>query len=187
MDPREQLTQHLTPHGASLEMVGGRSTADMSEILSHMDFAHALGKIAPMQAAMLSAKYLDDAAEERKIREWWLAEVADVAMAKGWKPGWRLGRMADSTMSEHMGYGTRCEGCDGTRERVINKLPVLCPNCGGAGFLPYTPAHLALEIGCTMLEWDRWWRARVDWARRALYCLEADATEAVRPWLRDDY
>ena len=167
-------------------MVGGRSTADMSEILSHMDFAHALGKIEPRKAAMLSAKYCDDAAEERKIREWWRAEVEDVGRVKGWKSGWRLERMADSTMSEHIGYGTRCALCNGTRERVINKLPVVCPGCNGAGFLAYTPEHLALEIGITMLEWDRWWRARVDWARRALHCLEADAVESVKPWLRDD-
>ena len=184
-DPREAITANLTAHGVRLDAVG-RSTADLSEILSSMDYAAVLGMIPAKDAAMLLAKYADDELEERKIRVWWRTELVDVGWVKGWKGGWRLERMADSTMSEHMGQDTRCMVCNGTRERIINKLPVVCPGCSGAGFLQYTPEHLALEIGITMLEWDKAWRTRVDWCRRRLFQWEQGAAELFWDRFRDD-
>jgi hypothetical protein len=187
-DPREQLTHHLTPHGVTLEIVGGRSTADLSEVLASMDYAMVLGMVEPRQAAMLLAKYCDDSLEERKCRSWWLMECIEYGAAKGWKrPKARMVQgMAYATISEHMGHGTRCMLCQGTASRMVGNLPVECPGCSGRGFLEYLPEQYCDEIGCTMLEWDKIWRERVGWARRALYRWEMDAAEALKARLWDD-
>jgi hypothetical protein len=187
-DPREKLTNHLTPHGVTLEIVGGRSTADLSEVLASMDYAMVLGMVEPRQAAILLAKYCDDQLEERKCRSWWLAECIEYGAAKGWKrPKARMVQgMAYATIDEHMGRGTRCMLCQGTASRMVGNLPVECPGCSGRGFLEYLPEQYCGEIGCTMLEWDKVWRERVGWARRALYRWEMDAAEALKAKLRDD-
>lgn len=177
MDIREKLANHLTPHGAPLE-IGIRST-DLEQILRGMDYAMVLGMVEPQQAAMLLAKYTNDHLEERKCRAWWLMICIEYAEAKRWKrPKSRMVEgMAYATMDEHMGHGTLCSVCSGTRERVVGHLPVVCPECHGAGFLAYTPERFCAEIGCAMLEWDRVWRDRVAWARRALHRWEVDAAE----------
>jgi len=187
-DPRELVTTHLTPHGVQLETVGGRTTVDLSEVLQHMDFAMVLGMIGAKPAGMLLAKYADDKQEERKCRAWWLMETIEVAQERGWKrPRARMvEEMAYATMDEHMGRDTRCRTCHGTKERVVGHTVVECPTCRGQGFLPYSPEAYADRIGFTMLEWDRAWRERVDWARRALYRWEQDAAERLMARLRDD-
>ena len=181
-DPREQLTHHLTPHGVTLEIVGGRSTADLSEILVSMDYAMVLGLIEPRQAAMLLAKYCDDALEERKCRAWWLTECKEYGAAKGWRrpEAAMVEGLAYATMDEHMGHGTRCHICDGVGSREVARRIIECPGCEGAGFVRYLPAIFAERIGCTAVEFDRIWSERVGWARRALWRWESDAAEALQ-------
>jgi len=186
-DPREAITGHLTAHGVRLDAVG-RSTADLSEILSGMDYAAVLGMIPARDAAILLAMYAADQMEERKVRSWWLAECIEHATAKGWKrPRARMVEaLAYASIEEHMGYGTRCGTCQGTKERIVNNLPITCPVCEGAGFLTYSPAIYADRIGITLLEWDRTWRTRVDWCRRRLFQWEQGAAEMFWDRLRDD-
>jgi hypothetical protein len=172
-DVRESIAK-LTPHGPTLDMAGGRSTADASELLRGLDYAHLLALIGPRPAAMLMAKYLDDKQEERKVRVWWRADVGRYQARS-----WMLDSLARETMNEHMGRDLRCNTCNGTKERVINNLPVICPDCQGAGFVPYSPDRYRAAIGCAPIEWDRVWRERVSWARRALHIWEADATDAL--------
>ncbi len=174
-DVRESLANNLTPHGVPLEMIGGRGTADASEILRGLDYAHLLALVEPRQAGMLMAKYMADRQEERKIRVWWRADVSRYQARH-----WILDAFSRETMSEHLGMDTRCDTCNGTKERVINNLPVVCPDCQGAGFLPYSPDRYRAAIGIAPIEWDRVWRERVGWARRALHMWEAEAVEAVR-------
>lgn len=178
-DPRELVTAHLTPHGVQLEIVGGRTTVDLSEVLQHMDFAMVLGMIGPKPAGMLLAKYADDHQEYRKCRIWWLQECIETAHEKGWKrPRARMiEQMAFATIEEHMGAGTRCEMCKGTKERMFGHTVIECPDCYGKGFIEYGPEVYAGRIGFHAYEWDRVWRERVAWARRALYRWEQDAAE----------
>lgn len=176
-DVRERLANHLTAHGVPLEI--GIAATGLEDILRSMDWAMLLGMLEPRQAAMLMAKYLGDELEERKCRAWWLMDCIETAAAKGWKrPRARMIEgMAYATMDEHMGHGTRCLVCDGTRQRMVGALPVTCHACAGAGFLHYDPERYCLEIGCAMQDWDRTWRDRVTWARRALHRWELDAAE----------
>ncbi len=178
-DIREQLSNHLTAHGVPLEL--GIPSTDLEDILRSMDYAMLLGMIEPRQAGLLMAKYLGDIQEERKCRAWWLQDCIEIATLRGWKrPRARMVQgMAYATMDEHMGHGTRCGVCNGTRERMVGHLPVVCPACEGRGFVEYDPARFCDEIGCTMLEWDKAWRDRVAWARRALFRWEVDAVEAL--------
>jgi hypothetical protein len=178
-DPREAIANHLTAHGVQMDVIGSRRTNNLSEILQGCDYAMLLGLIEPRQAAMLMAKYLGDELEERKARAWWLMECIEYASAKGWKrPKARMIEgMAYASLDEHLGHGTRCGVCHGTKERIIDNRPVLCPGCGGAGFVSYDSDRYSDAIGCTALEWDKVWRARVGWARRSLYRWEQSAVD----------
>lgn len=176
-DIREAIAR-LTPHGVPLEMLS-RSTA-VAEAMMTMDWAMLLGYVEPRQAAMLLAKYTGDRQEEYKCRVWWRAEVRDAGMGKGWRISPRLDRMAETTMSEHLGRNTRCPACNGTKERMIANKPVMCPACNGAGFLLYSDLEYAGQIEITLQEFERHWRQRVDWCRRALYRWELDAAEALQ-------
>jgi hypothetical protein len=178
-DIREQLAQHLTAHGVPLEL-GIRAT-DLDELLRGMDFAMLLGMIGPKPAGMLLAKYCGDAQEERKCRAWWLMECIETGAAKGWRrPKARMIEgFAYATIEEHMGHGTRCGTCNGTKERMVGHLPVICPSCMGYGFIPYSPDRMMESIMCSTVEWDKVWRDRVGWARRRLHRWEADAVQAL--------
>jgi hypothetical protein len=180
-DPREAITNHLTPHGVRLEQVGGRGTADLSEILGTMDYAAVLGMIGARPAAMLLAKYAADGQEERKARAYWLMECIEHGAAKGWKrPGARMVEsMAYASIDEHMGYGTRCAMCMGTKQRVVGHQVIECPQCQGAGFVAYSPDAYAELIGISLMEWDHTWQERIGWARRALHRWEMDAVESL--------
>lgn len=177
---RESLANHLTAHGVPFE-IGIRST-DVADLLEHMEWAMACGLIGPRYAGMLWAKYLKDRQEERKVRAWWLMDCIEYGAAKGWRrPKARMVEgFAYATCDEHMGHGTRCAVCNGTRQREVGQKIIECPACSGVGFVEYLPERFVAEIGCTMLEWDRVWRERVGWARRYLHRWEVDATEALR-------
>lgn len=179
-DIREQLGRHLTAHGASLE-IGIRST-DVADLLEHMDFAMACGLIGPRRAAILLAKYTGDTQEERKCRAWWLARVIEYAHLRAWhRPRQRmLEALAYTSMDEHIGHGTRCAVCNGTKERMVNNLPVICPGCEGRGFLEYGADVYCAELGIGEREWQNAWASRVDWARRSLRMWELDAAQALR-------
>ena len=83
-------------------------------------------------------------------------------------------------MSEFISDGIQCGSCDGTKERMINKIRMSCPECQGAGRFTYSPEFYAEHIGVTHADWQRYWVARIDWARRALYQWESDAAEALK-------
>ena len=179
-DPVEQITYHLTAHGVPFE-IGIRSTV-LEDVLASMDYAMVLGMIGPRNAGLLLAKYTGDRQEERKCRAWWLMDCIETAAAKGWKRprGRMIEGMAYLTMDEHMGHGTRCAVCNGTKERVFDNRKVTCPGCEGRGFNQYDDALFQESMGCSEQEWRSGrWTDRILWARRALHCWEVDARVAL--------
>jgi hypothetical protein len=146
--------------------------------LTGLDIAAALGMDHdPISADLLLAKYAANPKAYASGRIWWRMAVGDESIRARWdrKPAGTTFALADFSLDEWISSG-RCTSCHGAAHAVIDHKPVECPACLGTGLERRSGRAAARGIGLPESTYrGSHWPLRLDWCRRRLWQIEADA------------